>query len=118
MSDKIQRFVVDPTPQYNRKKVDQLANMVGINTNNGNEMLKFVLELFRNEHEDIVVTTGQRIWAMEWLADRYFGKAAQVVETITDAKPNVIDANFDTMSDADLERLEEAGNIIEANKKL
>ena len=56
-----------------------LAKMIREQTNDGEELMNFALEVFRGTHGG-GVEFGDRWAALQWLADRGFGKAAQFIE--------------------------------------
>ena len=57
-----------------------LAKMIREQTNDGEELMTFALEVFRGTHGGGGVEFSDRWAALQWLADRGFGKAAQFIE--------------------------------------
>ena len=83
-----------------------LAPRVRDGTRNGQDLIDFALAVFHGD-EDVVgagVPLADRWRALEWLADRGYGKAAQIIELV--AQPSGIDLARLTPSQIEsLERL-------------
>ncbi len=88
-----------------------LAKKIQVNTRDGDEMLEFALSVFRGTH-DAQTTFGQRWEAFQWLSDRGYGKAPQVIEVHHD-EPVQSDVDMTKVSDEDLELLESAARVLD-----
>ncbi len=88
-------------------------------TGQGQELLDYLLKVFRADKELGGVTLKDRHWAAEQLLNRGLGRPPQVVEIDNglgdDVGPTSIP--MDQMSDAELEAIEKAADVLERHAK-
>lgn len=85
-------------PSGRPKGTQGLAAEIRARTGDGRELIDFAMRVFRDSEEDIAT----RWQALQWLADRGWGKAMQIIELVTPA-PTL---DLSQLSDAQLEQLQ------------
>jgi hypothetical protein len=98
-----------------------LAAIIQRETQGGEELVQYVLRVFRSRSSDEPTikhfySEADIQWAIGWLTDRGFGKAVQTLELATgttDHEVNAIAATLVMMSDAELETYERELEIAE-----
>lgn len=83
-------------------------------SDNGLELIEFAFSVFRGEHPD-ATNFKYRMEAFNWLSDRLFGKAPQVIELSLEEEGDLPDVS--NLSDSELEALERAAGILESKGK-
>jgi hypothetical protein len=81
----------------------EVAKLVRAATKDGAELVDLVLAIARGTHETIK-SERSRTWALEWLADRAFGRPVQSIELQMPEAARPL--NFAVLSDAELEAIE------------
>ena len=90
-------------PGGRNKAYYKVQRLISEQTDDGQEVVDFVLAVMRGTSDAELLDPKCRIWAAGWLADRLIGKAAQVVVPVEEAPPAQMDDS--ALSDAELELL-------------
>ena len=98
------------------KGAQNIAKQIREETGNGEEIVDFVMRVFRGKHPAFQHSPNDLKWAAEWLADRAFGKARQIIELNTDSEAQEILPDMSALTDEELKVLEEAGAIMNKAK--
>jgi hypothetical protein len=69
---------VSPNPTGRPKGTRNFANTIQVQTKDGEELVRFMLRVFRGNLAGTKVRLEDRMAAATWLADRGFGKPSQV----------------------------------------
>lgn len=86
----------------------ELAKKIGIDTKDGDDLVAFAVSVFKSNAPDMSVTFAQRWAAFEWLSDRFYGKAPQVIEQAVTVEIDARVVDYGSMSDEELEAI---GNL-------
>lgn len=102
-------------PNGRPKGFKGLARKLMRETEGGEELIKFALDVFRGTHPTVGRTAADRKWAFEWLSNHIFGKAPdRLIVDRGDSETVITGPNVADMSEADLLALEKAANIMSA----
>ena len=95
-----------------------VAELVRAQTKDGRDIIAFMVAVMQGRAYDypdlppgphrgvaFVPSPDERLQAAQWLADRAFGKAPQVVEATIDSTSTQVDVLAITLADADVDRL-------------
>lgn len=102
-----------PNPGGRPKVAAQLRKRISELTNDGEDIVQFMVEVFKGTHKTLGKTPTDRKWAAEWLSDRLYGKAPLVIEAITEEKSLVLEPDLSNCTEQELKAMEDAGAIIE-----
>jgi hypothetical protein len=86
-------------PSGRPKVYFKVASMIAAKTDNGAEIVNYVLSVMRDTGE----TTPNRTWAAGWLADRLMGKATQLIAHVDEPEAPKLDDSL--LTDQELEVL-------------
>ena len=98
------------------KGAQNIAKQIREETNNGEEIVDFVMRVFRGKHPAFQHSPADLKWAAEWLADRAYDTARQIIELNTEQEQQNILPDMSGLTDEELKVLEEAGNIMNKAK--
>lgn len=112
---------VCPNPGGRPKHVKILRDLIGERTDNGVELIEFVLDVMRGQKEGMEAYQA-RTYAHEWLSDRYYGRPKVSVEVSPGEQAPVpplqlreVLLALDDKDRADLERI--LGNLEQAKRE-
>ena len=75
---------VSPNPTGRPKGTRHFAHTIQAHTNHGEELVRFMLRVFRGKVSGVKVRLEDRMAAATWLADRGFGKPSQFQQPMGD----------------------------------
>ena len=97
-------------PGENRRRgAKELAKEISKQTDNGQEVVDFVLSVFRGTEPRLGTRPSDLKWAVEWLADRLWGKAPVQMEITAGQDTKIVNMiDYSKLSVKELKILQEA----------